>query len=82
LEDKRNTHAERTPNAQFTLSSDGSGYTITCSDPEGAKAIIDKSLKTVWERREQVNIQELTRVVRVWDILGKAPKGGIVVHAT
>jgi hypothetical protein len=82
LEDKRNTHAERTPNAQLTLGSDGSGYTVTCSDLEGAKTIIDKSLKTVWERREQVSVQELTRIVRVWDIFGNSPKSGIIVHAT
>jgi hypothetical protein len=82
LKDKRNTHAERTPNAQLTLSSDGSGYTITCRDLEGAKSIIGKSLETVWERREQVNIQELARIVKVRDILGNAPKSGIIVHAT
>jgi len=82
LEDKRNTHAERTPNAQLALCSDGSGYTITCSDLEGTKTIIDKSLKTVRERGEQVNIQELTRIVSVRDIFGIAPKSGIVVHAT
>jgi hypothetical protein len=82
LEDKRKTHAERTPNAQLTLSPDGSGYTITCSDLEGTKTIIDKSLKRVWERRDQVNIQVLTRIVRVRNIFCNAPKSGIVVYAT
>jgi hypothetical protein len=79
LEDKRKTHAERTPNAQLTLSPDGSGYAITRSNLEGAETI---RLKRVWERGQQVNIQELTGIIRIRDIFGNAPESGIIIYTT
>jgi hypothetical protein len=82
LKDRKKTHAERAPYAKLTIGSDGSGNAIACSNLEGAKTIIDKSLKRVWECGQQFGIQEATRDIRVRDIFGSASKSGIIIYTT
>jgi len=82
LTDSDITHAEGAPNTQFALHTDGGGYTIACSNFEGTEGIIDKSLKRMRDSGEEVYVQELTRIVGIWNIFGDATKRSIVIHAT
>jgi hypothetical protein len=76
------THAEGAPNAKLALSADGCRYTIACGDLEGTEAVIDKILKSMWDGGEKVYVQELARIIWVWNIFGDPAQRSIVIHAT
>jgi hypothetical protein len=64
------TYAERTPHSKFAVIAYSSGNTITSSNPDCAESLINKRLKRIRDSGKLVNVDKLSRIIWIWNILG------------